>query len=649
MFDFGGCDTTDVVAALGLSMSDLFDEDREAPRLVFPSTPRSASTPKVTEYAIRDAAGAVVAVHVREDTPTGKRITWKRPDGQFGLNGTPVSELPLFGSESAAEWDVTRPIVVTEGEKAAAVLIAAGIPTVATVTGAATVPAREPLAVLAGLDVVLWPDNDEPGRRHMRELAASLTDIAASVRWVAWPEAPEHGDAADFLATHDVADVETLLEAATDAPPDERPATHVPEPSRNVTEAERWPEPLHEDALHGLVGEFVRRVEPYSESDRAALLMHVAGGLAALTGGHVHALAGDAVHPARLNAVLVGVTAKGRKDSAARPAGRLLREADEQFAAGRVTEGLSSGEGLIHAVRDRVVRFERVGKGEAAGIQEVEADPGVSDKRLLVIESEFASVLRVAQRDGNILSAVLRRAWDSGDLRVLVKNSPTVATGAHICIVGHVTRDELLRYLDRTELASGFANRFLWLAVRRARVLPDGDGVPEDVVRELAGQVRAVQEWASFGRLPRRDDAATALWRDEYEELSSGRPGMLGAATSRAEAQVLRLSVLYAMVDRSTVIGVEHLRAALAVWRYAEQSARWVFGDATGDPTADTILRALRQAGELDRTGIVDLFGRHANRGRVEGALALLLSAGTVQRIDDRETGGRPREVWRAT
>ena len=75
-------------------------------------------------------------------------------------------------------------------------------------------------------------------------------------------------------------------------------------------------------------------------------------------------------------------------------------------------------------------------------------------------ESEFASVLRVSGRDGNTLSPVMRNAWDSGNLRILTKNNPVQASEAHISIIGHITRDELLRYMDNTEAANGFANRF---------------------------------------------------------------------------------------------------------------------------------------------------------------------------------------------
>ena len=58
-----------------------------------------------------------------------------------------------------------------------------------------------------------------------------------------------------------------------------------------------------------------------------------------------------------------------------------------------------------------------------------------------------------------------------------------------------------------------------------------------------------------------------------------------------------------------------HLRA-LEIWRYAEDSARFIFGDDLGDPIADEILRSLRASPEgLTRTQIRDRFNRHASGG----------------------------------
>ncbi len=73
---------------------------------------------------------------------------------------------------------------------------------------------------------------------------------------------------------------------------------------------------------------------------------------------------------------------------------------------------------------------------------------GVEDKRLLIKEAEFSSTLGVLGRDGNILSAIIRDSWDSGDLETLTKNSPAHATGAHISIIGQIARQELLRVIQ---------------------------------------------------------------------------------------------------------------------------------------------------------------------------------------------------------
>ena len=87
------------------------------------------------------------------------------------------------------------------------------------------------------------------------------------------------------------------------------------------------------------------------------------------------------------------------------------------------------------------------------------------------------------------------------------------------------------------------------------------------------------------------------MWEAVYSELTAERPGMFGSITARADAHTLRFSLLYALLDGAAAIRRPHLEAALAVWQYAEDSARFIFGDATGDPIADRILSALRANG----------------------------------------------------
>jgi hypothetical protein len=344
---------------------------------------------------------------------------------------------------------------------------------------------------------------------------------------------------------------------------------------------------------------------------------------------------------------MVGATSKGRKGTSWARIRSLCSAVDEIWTLERVQSGLSTGEGLIWAVRDQIERREPIReKGVVKDYQTVIIDPGVSDKRLLAVEPEFASCLRVFDREGNTLSALIRQAWDTGALRVLTKNSPAKATGAHISIIGHITRDELRRYLDATEAANGFANRFLWLCVRRSKALPEGGGEAHfgDLVTRLHAAIRCARQSDEL----KRDAEARTLWRKIYEDLSEGKPGLLGAVISRAEAQVMRLACLYALLDCSPEIRRVHLEAGLALWRYCEDSVRFIFGDSLGDPVADEILRALKEAGEsgLTQTELNDLFSGNRHSGALARSLTSLLEAGHVV-CRKEETGGRGRPTKR--
>jgi hypothetical protein len=199
-----GCRTADVLAAKGLSMRDLFPE-RPAPAA-------RPATRRTTRYKIRDSSGVLVAVHVREDRPGGKRFWWERPDGARGLGGVRTADLPLYGAERLAAAP-GAPVILVEGEKAATALRRRGYLAVGTVTGAPGTPADDVLRVLLGRPVGLWPDADEPGRLHMQRIAASLRRLGHDdVRLIEWPGAPAGGDAADF--TGDAAALAALLAGA---------------------------------------------------------------------------------------------------------------------------------------------------------------------------------------------------------------------------------------------------------------------------------------------------------------------------------------------------------------------------------------------------------------------------------------------------
>ena len=273
--------------------------------------------------------------------------------------------------------------------------------------------------------------------------------------------------------------------------------------------------------------------------------------------------------------------------------------------------------------------------------------PRHDDKRLMVIESEFAGELRILGRDGNTLSPTIRDAWDSGNLNNMSKNQPAQATGAHISIIGHVTLEELRRYLDRTEMGNGFANRHLFACVKRSKCLPEGGSIDEV---DFAPMRRKLQAAIDFARTQERlnwDAEARRRWHAVYPSLSAARPGLLGAVIARAEAQVVRLATIYALLDCSAKIRTEHLEAALALWKFCQDSARYIFGDSLGDPLGNEILRKLREIEPrgMTRTNIRDHFKRHKTTEDIERSLRLLRDM-QLARSQTEETEGRPTERW---
>jgi hypothetical protein len=410
-----------------------------------------------------------------------------------------------------------------------------------------------------------------------------------------------------------------------------------------------WPDPLADAAYHGLAGDIVRAIEPHSEADPVALLVQLLVSFGAALGRTAHFLAESDTHYLNEFALLIGKTSKARKGTSWGRIRRLVEIAEPEFAKNRILGGLSSGEGLIWACRDPITKRSPVKeRGRITGYQEVQEDPGISDKRLLCYESEFASVLRrIEGQQGNTLSALLRQAWETGDLRTLTKNSPVKATGAHVSLICHVTIEDLLRYLSATEQANGFGNRFAPFCVRRSKQLPEGGAVPQADLDTLGYHLgKAVNFGRAMGEL-RRDDQARSIWRTVYGPLSEGKPGLAGSMLARAEAHVMRFACLYAVLDCSEVVGVEHLKAALALWDFAEASVQWAFGDSLGDPLADELLRFLRAAGTtgVTRTEIRDFLGRNQSADRIGRALGLLFEAKKARR-EIEKSDRRDIERW---
>ncbi|HTB13996.1 MAG TPA: DUF3987 domain-containing protein [Bryobacteraceae bacterium] len=398
--------------------------------------------------------------------------------------------------------------------------------------------------------------------------------------------------------------------------------------SNNASDTPNWPAPLAREAFYGLAGYFIEAIEPYSEADTAALLVQFLVGFGSLTGRWPHFVAGADQHFTNLFTVLVGATAKARKGMSWGQAKDVLRRVDPTWAEKRVKSGLASGEGLIFALKE---------------------DP---NKTLLIYEPEFSRVLRTAERSGSTLYDVIRQAWDGGDLAVLTKNNPLDVKDAFISMVAHITVGELRSLMSEIPTLNGVFNRYLWVCANRSKLLPDGGPMPQEDMDGLCAALTTQLDYARSVGLMQRDAGASKLWHVVYPQLTEGKPGPFGSATARAEAQVMRLACIYALLDLSDVVEPAHLKAALAVWKYCEDSARFIFGDSLGNVVADQLLKGIRDRGNggLSRTEISNLCQRNANKEQIEAALAILQKTGMARVANVVETPGqkKPTQRWYA-
>jgi hypothetical protein len=370
---------------------------------------------------------------------------------------------------------------------------------------------------------------------------------------------------------------------------------------------------------------------------------------------------GDTKHFSNLMAVIVGDTSKARKGTSAAPVDTLFSYLIRTFCnmqyadntvnsynsfnsyvfAKRTPGPLSTGEGLIWAVRDPIEAFimdKKTKQGEMAIV-----DPGIEDKRLYVIDPEFASGLKCTKREGNTLATAIRCLWDDGSAAPLTKTTRGTTTGAHIGVVTHITREELHKTLAEVEAFSGFANRFLWVCARRQCFEPFPEPMPKNELHTIARSAMDIFKFYTHETEIKLSESARQFWAEIYVDLSTGYNGFAGGVLNRAEAQVTRLALLYACLDRSWTIEPAHLQTALALWKYTEQSVFYIFGDVI-DPTEKHILDALK-TGPKTATEIYKSFSNNITKEKLQSAISNLVSTNKAF-FKDEPTGGRRKRTF---
>jgi hypothetical protein len=382
-----------------------------------------------------------------------------------------------------------------------------------------------------------------------------------------------------------------------------------------------WPEPPGEAAYHGVLGDIVRAVADHTEADPVAVL----GSLLVMAGtcmGRWRIIYQGSPQAPNLFVVLVGDSSNGRKGTAT-SVGRAVMNAAYPGWERLIVAGLGSGEGLVGRFRG--------------------AD--VAEHRALVMESELGRLLTAMTREGSTLSPILRDAWDGVPMGRFLAREQALVTWHHVGLLAHVTPVELRQKLTNADAANGFGNRFLWLAVRRRRLIP----FPTSPERLIAPFVEPLHDAIEAAQTPGElhwSAAAAEQWEWLYATLAmKPRHGLWGALLARAEAQIARLALLYALLDGAPAVDLAHLEAAEAVWGFGERSVVSVFGRSTGDRDAD-VLREYLADGPVEWEAAKKAIGvRRA--ADLTSAVETLRGLGLAEVVTVSRGTGRPRRLIR--
>ncbi|MBV5347015.1 DUF3987 domain-containing protein [bacterium] len=420
----------------------------------------------------------------------------------------------------------------------------------------------------------------------------------------------------------------TLSNSVDDQSEDDSPDTH-----RNAPQ----PDPI---CLYGLIGDVARAGSDGTEANPYAIAANFMAYLSCAVGRGPYLPIGNTWHHARLFVLHIGRSGRGRKGDAVSIVSRLdaaLRQLREPAAPPIHRGGLSSREGLVSLFHD----------GYKNGKLEV---PAIEDKRLWVVESEFANVLHQGRREGNTLSAALRDCWDGVCLKPATKSNRLYASHPHLCLSGAISPSELLALMRERELTNGFANRFLMIWAEREKIVPFPKATPQEAVDALAARILKILDFVQAERVSERDhlqiglttqaqEMYACLYRGELIDDSGGE--RVTALLERRAPMLLRLAMLFALCDLQTQINVGHIQAAVGWIRHGVESVKFVFvkaidaaDSARTNAAAKKIVEFLQAKGTASRWQITrDCFQGHVGKSVVDAAIEQLMLTSPAQVI----------------
>ncbi len=396
--------------------------------------------------------------------------------------------------------------------------------------------------------------------------------------------------------------------------------------------------------FHGVAGEFAKAACLKSEADPIGVLIHTLVWVGAYFGSKAVLRLGDVEAPPRLNAVTVSISGGG-KGTAASPVRKLMHnyvnpllvsmdELPIQYKDGP----MSSGEGLAWAVRDP---SDALNKDTGEPI-----DPGITDKRLMIVEEEFVAVLQAAKREGNTISAAIRRFWDSGNFSPMTKGNRVTVTDAHVCFIGHITFRELVAKLQQTEYTNGFANRILWFCIRKPKIVAVPERIPQERMTAFAADFAQAIRFAQKTTNLELSAESLMLWTTVAKPLATQETEF----AERARGQVLRMACIFALMDCTDIVSPAHLTAALHIWDYCTASVTYIF-ESDENEEESKLLAAIRKHDGMTTTEIMTaIYQKNIKAAALNALLKSLEAKDKITRATrpNAKGKGKPSTVFTA-
>ena len=398
---------------------------------------------------------------------------------------------------------------------------------------------------------------------------------------------------------------------------------------------------------YGIAGEVGSLASENSEADPMAVYVSFLTAAAAMLGRYKYIYVGDSKHYARLFAALVGASSRSRKGTSFKSVRHIIRKTEELYFKRSITRGfdslaiadggLSSAEGLIYAVRDEAE--------QTSGKDNKPLWDAVVDKRLLVVEEELANVLKISQREGNTLSPLLRKSWDGGTLAPMTKNNRLKATDPHINTLGHITQYELKYLMSEADLHNGLSNRFLWVCVRRTQKMAFPQRMDDSKLLALAIRLSDALIKSETEQVVEMSAEARQYWARQYHIVSADITGLMGSVTSRSEAYVLRLGLLFCLLDGLSQIEQKHLQAAVDLVAFCNESVEFIFStpaESEAGTDADKLLKALDKK-PMTQSEVSRVFQGHKTKCQLTH---LLTDLQTLNKIKSTQEPGSKKIMW---